>query len=163
MGLSIIFIYWFNFGCSFFILLLLFLFLHLFCFVLNFFFLVTYWNFSQTFNRTLYLISNFDIFVKRYRWTRLGDIRIPRCQASLVAVGGDLYLCGGATRTHGTDFTTATSLRDIDKYSKEFDMWEKVAELDTERHACGAAAVGKIHTVYLVCWLNVLLVNWEKF
>lgn len=127
-----------------------------------FFFLVTYWNISQTFNQTLYLISNFDIFVKRYRWTRLGDIRIPRCQASLVAVGGDLYLCGGATRTHGTDFTTATSLRDIDKYSKEFDMWEKVAELDTERHACGAAAVGKIRTVYLVCWLNVLLVNWKK-
>lgn len=80
----------------------------------------------------------------------MGDIRLPRCQASLVAVGGDLYLCGGATRTHGTDFTTAASLRDIDKYSKKFDMWEKVAELDTERHACGGAAVGKIHTIYLL-------------
>lgn len=80
-----------------------------------------------------------------------------------MAVGGDLYLCGGATRTHGTDFTTAASLRDIDKYRKEFDMWEKVAELDTERHACGGAAVGKIHTMYLVFWLDLLLVNWEKF
>ena len=74
----------------------------------------------------------------------MADIRIPRCQASLVAVGGDLFLCGGATRTHGTDFTTAASLRDMDKYNQRLDTWEKMAELDTERHACGAAAVGKV-------------------
>ncbi|XP_062569333.1 kelch-like protein 5 [Saccostrea cucullata] len=79
---------------------------------------------------------------KTNKWTRLGDIRVPRCHAVMVEVRGELFLCGGATRTHGTDFTTAASLRDIDKYNKEYDRWEKVADLDTERHACGGTAVG---------------------
>lgn len=80
-----------------------------------------------------------------------------------MVLGGDLYLCGGVIWIYGIDFIIVISFWDIDKYSKEFDMWEKVVELDIERYVCGVVVVGKIYIVYLVCWFNVLLVNWEKF
>jgi N-acetylneuraminic acid mutarotase len=74
------------------------------------------------------------------RWSHLGDIRFPRCYATLVEVDNNLYLCGGATRVRGK----VSSVKDIDRYSKQCDNWEKVGALNTERHAFGGTAVGKL-------------------
>jgi hypothetical protein len=66
-----------------------------------------------------------------------------------VEVGNNLYLCGGATGFG----SKVLSIKDIDRYNKQCDNWEKVGALNTGRHAFGGTAVGKLScpvTYYLI-------------
>lgn len=80
-------------------------------------------------------------------WTRLHQLRFPRCLSALVNVEGRLYLCGGATQSNDSK-TTLCSVTAVDRYDAVKDEWNHVTDMVIPRHDCGAAVAGS--RIYMI-------------
>ncbi|XP_076468972.1 beta-scruin-like [Babylonia areolata] len=80
------------------------------------------------------------------KWQPGSNLRVPRAQGNLVAVGSKLYLLGGVTRNVCTGLLC--SMRDVDRYDPSTQQWTHVTDLQISRHNAGAAALGtKVYVV----------------
>ena len=66
-------------------------------------------------------------------------------------VAGDLFLCGGATRTEYDRQTKpgVASIANVDVYNAKLDRWEKFATFKQRRHGAAVAAIGGYLTAVL--------------
>lgn len=77
-----------------------------------------------------------------FSWSKLRDLRFPRCLATLVNVHDRLYFCGGATRSYDVKSSVLCSVSAIDEYDVPGDEWFHVADMVIPRHDAGAAVAG---------------------
>lgn len=81
-------------------------------------------------------------------WTKLRDLRFPRCLATLVNVDDKLFLCGGATRSYDVKNSVLCSVSAMDEYDLPGDEWFHVADMVIPRHDAGAAVAGS--RIYII-------------
>ncbi|KAK3101711.1 hypothetical protein FSP39_005736 [Pinctada imbricata] len=91
-------------------------------------------------NNVLSSVERYD--PRSNEWTELMNLRIPRCHGNLVTVNGNLYLCGGATRSYTVSDTILTSECSVDKFDRESGTWCHVTDMVIGRHSAGAAVIG---------------------
>ncbi|KAK3600706.1 hypothetical protein CHS0354_011388 [Potamilus streckersoni] len=75
-------------------------------------------------------------------WTKLNNLRFPRCYTNIVNVQGRIYICGGATRSFNCKNSVLNSVSSIDMYEAKTDHWSLVTNMVVPRHSAGAAVIG---------------------
>ncbi|KAL3852338.1 hypothetical protein ACJMK2_015995 [Sinanodonta woodiana] len=92
---------------------------------------------------TVQVLNCVELFDPRTNsWTKLNNLRFPRCYTNIVNVQGRIYICGGATRSYNCKNSVLNSVSSIDIYEPKTDHWSLATNMVFPRHSAGAAVIG---------------------
>ncbi|GLV32430.1 uncharacterized protein CBL_00861 [Carabus blaptoides fortunei] len=101
---------------------------------------------------------------KRNEWTRIENLRFPRCFAAMFAMNDQLYLIGGAARSGERERNTI-SISAVDVWDPRDRQWKLKTELTIPRHGHSVAylgtqilVLGGVTTVYM----RSLMISWAN-